>query len=370
MPSVQPILAIAFCALAIPSQGAALRHANSTRREGAKTRSSFSGPVGCRDDDGNPVDYWYALKVPKLTNYGYSDANGGAFAMSANDMASAHDGALAATLQQIYAGTDGVGYALYNDETPDKHKEGSRAHSKGVMGFGQGGGFWLVHSSPCFPDYIKNGYAGFGQGVNPSSTKYGQSFLCLSLSLDELDGVASNMMINWPHVHDSSVPDALSGALPNVTAWLANQHVTDPTATMREVRTQGGATFHAFAKNKQWNKQLYEDLVAPTLRMDLETETWQNGVGNMPSYCKAAGYAYDVENIQNVQIHGEGGVGWKHTQDHSKWAVGINGAKVACIGDINRQVSQRTRGGGTVCSTSDSNFISSMQGVVATTDSC
>ena len=60
-------------------------------------------------------------------------------------------------------------------------------------------------------------------------------------------------------------PSSLSGSLPNVTAWLANGHVTDPTAIVREVRTKGGSTFLAFAKNKQWDKQLYEDLVAESL---------------------------------------------------------------------------------------------------------
>ena len=332
-----------------------------------------STAVGCRDDDGNPVDYWYALKAHKLTTYAYSDANGGTFKMSPNDMASPNDGALAQTLQQIYAGDSGVGYAMYNDETPDKHTEQSRAHSKGVVGFGSGGGFWLVHSAPRFPDYVKNGYKGFGQGVNPASTRYAQSFLCLSLPLDEIDaGVASNMIVNWPHVHDSSLPSSLSGSLPTVASWLAGSHTTTPTATVREVKTQGGKVFHAFAKNKQWNKQLYEDLVAPTFKMDLACETWQDGVDQMPSYCKPD-YANDVENVQYVELPGKGAPArWKHTVDHSKWCVGANAAKghVACIGDINRMSSQAKRGGGTVCSLSDTTFIANMEGVVNNLAEC
>ena len=68
-----------------------------------------------------------------------------------------------------------------------------------------------------------------------------------------------------------------------------------------------------------------------------------------------------------MELHGEGAPGrWKHTVDHSKWCVGANAAKghVACIGDINRMSSQAKRGGGAVCSLSDTTFIANLEGVV------
>jgi deoxyribonuclease-2 len=257
---------------------------------------------------------------------------------------------------------------MYNDESPDEHKYESRAHSKGVVGLDAASGFWLVHSSPRFPDFVRNGYQGFGEGPNPASTKYGQSFLCLSLAPGELDAVAANMQVNYPHVHDSWLPAALRARAPNVTEWLEGAHVTPATATSRPLTTLGGNAFVAFAKNKAWAKDLYEDLVAPSLKASLQTETWQNGRGNMASYC-TPNYAYDVENIQNVAIGGAGGVAWKHTQDHSKWAIGVGDAQFACIGDINRQVSQEGRGGGTVCATHPG-FVSSMKAVVTNVSLC
>ena len=130
-----------MCALAASLTHVATALNNSTRFN--------STSVGCRDDDGNPVDYWYALKVPKVTTYAYSDAHGGELTMSSEDMGSAYDGALAQTLQQIYAGNSDVGYAMYNDETPDKHTEESRAHSKGVVAFGSEGGPWPWSCAFC-----------------------------------------------------------------------------------------------------------------------------------------------------------------------------------------------------------------------------
>ena len=58
-------------------------------------------------------------------------------------------------------------------------------------------------------------------------------------------------------------------------------------------------------------------------------------------------------NIRRVAIEDDeyGNVNWKETQDHSKWAVSTSKSdqKIACIGDINRQMSQNRRPGGTVC---------------------
>ena len=47
----------------------------------------------------------------------------------------------------------------------------------GVIGFDKQSGFWLVHSTPRFPPTQSTGYDW------PSSAKrYGQSFICISMS--------------------------------------------------------------------------------------------------------------------------------------------------------------------------------------------
>ena len=55
---------------------------------------------------------------------------------------------------------------------------------------------------------------------------------------------------------------------------------------------------------------------------------------------------YEIFDIENVTLPDD--EHWKETQDHSKWAIGINKYWV-CVGDINRQHGQLSRGGGTYC---------------------
>ena len=121
------------------------------------------GGLGCRDESGEPVDYFVALKFPDGSNYAYADsrtAHSG-FASSPFDLASKTDGAVAKTLAGVYdADSDDVGHVQYNDAWPDDHKHGTGGHTKGFLGFTSTGGFWLVHSVPRFPSFVSDGYPG------------------------------------------------------------------------------------------------------------------------------------------------------------------------------------------------------------------
>merc|ERR1711924_180479 len=96
----------------------------------------------------------------------------------------------------------------------------------------------------------------------------------------------------------------------------------------------------------------------------LRVETWQNGATDlkMPTFC-TPDYDYDVQNVSMVSM--PDGVSWKETQDHSKWGVTDSSSKrTACVGDINRQYSQESRGGGAVCY-DNSDHWSSFNSIVA-----
>lgn len=98
-------------------------------------------------------------------------------------------------------------------------------------------------------------------------------------------------------------------------------------------------------------------------------ETWQNGATSikMPNYCKSDGYAHNIQNVREVRF--ADGRSWQESQDHSKWAVSDAIGRTACIGDINRQTSQRKRGGGTVCY-NNANLWKAFDEIVSTYDEC
>ena len=84
--------------------------------------------------------------------------------------------------------------------------------------------------------------------------------------------------------------------------------------------------------------------MAGALGSSLLAETWMRPA--MQSYCTPA-QAYSVMNVKTLSM---AGATWDEGQDHSKWAVSTSGAKpTVCIGGVNRMLSQRKRGGGTVC---------------------
>lgn len=74
-------------------------------------------------------------------------------------------------------------YVMYNDQPPQGATSSSKGHTKGVVVANQSGGFWLIHSVPHFP-FNQSEY------VYPETgTHYGQSLLCISLNLEQLNNV-------------------------------------------------------------------------------------------------------------------------------------------------------------------------------------
>jgi len=75
---------------------------------------------------------------------------------------------------------------VYNDETTNGKVSSTKGHSKGVIIADGTSGLWLVHSVPKFPQlpYQSNLYM-----YPKTAIRYGQSFLCISMSAEELDKV-------------------------------------------------------------------------------------------------------------------------------------------------------------------------------------
>jgi deoxyribonuclease II len=259
---------------------------------------------------------------------------------------------LARTLKQMYddANNKDVAFINYNDECPPVggkpgKKSTSRGHTKGLVQFGKTGGYWLIHSTPRWPHVTADGWS-----FPFEEATYGQSYLCLTFKEDQFSVVGDIMQFSYPQFCESKFEQASFPTIKNLGDALNGKHfLREPWTRIDELTTVGGQKFNFFAKDSRWGKNLYEDLVASTLKSDLRVETWQNGVGKMGSFCKPK-YPFNTENIVEIAYGDDDNkVKYTSTKDHSKWAIASPENGHVCIGGINRQKSQAHRSGGTTC---------------------
>ncbi|CAF0754494.1 unnamed protein product [Brachionus calyciflorus] len=273
------------------------------------------------------------------------------------------------TLQQIYSNDSSIGYIFYNDQADQVTM--INGHTKGVILFNENNAVWIVHSIPHYPPKkSENSYF-----IRPSQCVFGQSMLCMSFKFDQLDQIGRQMLFNYPQVYDYYIPEKLknsnNGILDNLMAVINKQHVTtEPWHSVKELRTRGGEVMLSISKFSNFKDDLYSGLVSNVLNSNLLTETWNNGQGTLRSNCTAQ---WNVLNIKTVNFE-VANLKFSVHNDHSKWAVTyeednsineylynygdesnelarneIQVPKVACLGDINRQIDQFKRAGGTVC---------------------
>lgn len=259
---------------------------------------SLSIGLSCLSDSGAAVDWWLVLKAPDSTEAAYADSTGTNWGLSWNaDLSSAGNalercvwhqleggrrawglrcgpaGTVCSSFESVPRGIrrtvaqrsgTGVASVLYNDEPPTDAlqfaamarasslrrrllSDSSHGHTKGVVLANEGGGLWLVHSTPRYPLA--------GSDKFPSNEQiYAQSFLCVSLPADGIDAVGGALLLNRPAVYASSLPGKLAPAYPNLQAVLDGSWVADAKATTLRLQSVQGQSFTAFAKNAQWGQ--------------------------------------------------------------------------------------------------------------------
>lgn len=175
--------------------------------------------IGCRDESGNLIDWFYLYKLPNT----YNDQNRVRNVHSGfkylfvtpsvtskwvlskiyvNDSASIPG----RTLDVAYQGTNKKEnlVMMYNDEPPNGKTDGSRGHTKGVLVGNSLGGFWLIHSVPKYPPPLEESY-----DFPSTGSLYGQSFLCINMNQEQLAKVGKQLQFNEPHFYSSQVPENL-----------------------------------------------------------------------------------------------------------------------------------------------------------------
>ena len=321
--------------------------------------------ISALDENGNAVDWWFIYKVPQLNQGAGSDSATGyeyVYYDSTIDKLPNTDskkvvdkspnvlnggkGALNETLDSVFknyprgpAAT--AGWILYNDEMPASAKrkdDGHKGHTKGVIAFDTASktAYWLLHSWPKFAD---------PGATNDPTPKYGQTYLCVSLDIGTAGKIAAQMAIHQePQVY---FPNAAN--LPNNDPLYLLTQPLNPSppagSDVLALKSIGGMAFQVIAKNREWNKDFWNDLVGPTLNDDMDDETWIRGP--IPPVADSDGIhkTFDVKyiNLGPLGAHWA----WPETHDHAKWGITLHEPWI-CIGDINRMISQRKRGGGTI----------------------
>lgn len=182
---------------------------------------SIADRLGCRDEDGKLVDWFYLYKLPNKfdglrdkentksdgLNYLYitpSSMSQWTFSKRLINESTSMPGE---TLSFIYKpqDVDNNLVMMYNDEPTNGKTDGTRGHTKGVVVANDISGFWLVHSVPKFPPALNEGQYNYPE----SGTIYGQSFLCISFTGDQMGKVGKQLQFNEPHFYSSHVPDHL-----------------------------------------------------------------------------------------------------------------------------------------------------------------
>ncbi len=297
--------------------------------------------------------------------------------LSINDTQSLPAQTLAKIYSRDFSDEPDIGYVLYNDQADTFTI--IKGHTKGVILFNERSAVWIVHSIPHYPPAASDKH----YKINPGQCVYGQQMLCMSFNFDRLETIGKQLLYNYPQVYDYFIPERLrfyrSNVLQPLLSVINGEHVTEaPWASAAELVTSGGQKMLSFSKFTDFEDDLYSGLVAPSLKSNLYTETWSNGEGTMPSNC-SRDLPYHVVNIEQIKLSVLDLEFTVHN-DHSKWAVtnvddmlrlrDDDEVKVACIGDINRQVDQLKRGGGTVCFMDNQQVWSQYHGLVKNVQGC
>ena len=305
------------------------------------------------NENSQPVDWWFAYKFPKMDqdaltsaasgyDYVYYDSKVGKLVLSPNQINHGM-GALDNTLNKVFDQPSATtGWILYNDEMPSAagHPDQDMyGHTKGVIAFDTAtdSAFWLLHSWPKF--------------ANPKSTEmptpeYGQTFLCITLDMATA-GTIANQMHNHqdPQLYLPRIPPSLSKTHPLclITRDIAPNAQGD--SNVISCTSKGGLHFKVIAKNRKWDKDFWIDLVGPTLKSNMDVETWIRGA--IPPMLDSDG-THKVYDVKYIDLRSLGfPYAWPETHDHAKWGLTVDSDWI-CVGDINRMISQEKRGGGTI----------------------
>lgn len=321
----------------------------------------------CLNESGEAVDWWVAVKAPRLSSsqhsavaagraYLYADsksARTGTFWRNSSKTVMDADSAMGRTVGQIYAtaGDPNYGYALYSDQTPDGTTSSSFGHAKGHMAWSSTTAFWFIHSVPRWAPEPGSEPGADRYSYPTSGHENGQSMMCVSIAPGSLDKVFAQLQHTNPLLYGSKWVSSLTARLPHGDALINKGTVVKDSATsVSDIYSAAGKKFTHLGKTAKWGQSIFGNLIGPYYGESLLAETWQRPYEEPLLPPESLERVYSVLNMAMPPGADWDGVTWKVTQDHSKWAIVRNPQlPVFCVGDLNKQRSQWKRAGGMLC---------------------
>ncbi len=315
------------------------------------------------NDQGNKsIDWWFMYKLPENLDpktgaaakfkkstgleYMYFEAGQTGLMQLSSKKLNNQEGALYNTLKPIYGAghkfKDTLGWICYNDEKPaTATNDDEKGHTKGILSFDlkSDTAIWLLHSWPKFPDT---------RSEKIGSAEYGQTYICIQLKNVAAARLIAEQMYHRqePQTYQCRLPPSIKkNDVFYKVANLVDVNETDPPCDII-FQSKGGEIFRLLAKNRHWEKDFWIDLVGPSLKTNIDVETWRRGTLPGTEDSNNTDTTTDILYIDFEKLGAP--YEWHYTKDHSKWAMSETDQWV-CVADINRQTSQEKRGGGTVC---------------------
>lgn len=391
------LLLAAICCLSFARSAGPLKHDTPT----------------CRDEDGNPIDWFIVYKLPKVKHADKPFPSGAGYAyITASQLDDQQagqiieddetflkkfrqllhsylrvplgsiseakklgwtlakhpidheDSMIMRSLALAYTEDkpDSLNWIFYNDHPP-KYSNGTgtvgpsqiRAHAKGsiLIDDESGDAMLLSHSVPQFPQPV-----GDKLKFSQSGYRHGQTFVCLNYDARvEGEKVTRHLSNMFALVYNSNITRKLRGMIPQLRELKLEGERSglgkkDRLASLDQmITTRGGKQFELFSKSSNLEGDMYAGWLASQLESSLFVETWRNGIGDpLGSDCPTD--KHQVTNIKDLRLISKSKklFTWQYFKDHSKWAITDTPEDgVVCLADINRMASQFKRGGGAIC---------------------
>ncbi|XP_015781364.1 deoxyribonuclease-2-beta-like [Tetranychus urticae] len=347
--------------------------------------------ISCKNEQDESVDWYIAYKLPReepkpnqngynyatITSKDYKESKLKLSSKLVNDSGSIWG----KTLAPLYADASKYTYFAWNDDPPKEKGNGYYAHSKGVIAMDATSGFWLIHSVPNFPNLFNETY-----DYPTTGRENAQISLCLSFA-SQLEGpkIGSILALMRPNVYAYNLIDTIpkendnfQSLVPSSGRKRSRNRNTVLTSSLKG--SSDGTQFTVFGKSPRALIEIYSDVIGPTLKSDLYTQTWRRGAGGiLNSTCSRK--TVNVMNVQSISMKFKNDTetdDWDFTSDHSKWAITTDADNSetsseknpwTCVGDINRMQSQSKRGGSVVC-LKNQQLWSAFNKIIKSTEAC